>query len=310
MFLENKMSNAYFKTQKASTNVRFNMLRQASVRSLLGLAWFWAPGMTQRLLQRFFSTPLAYNTSAAEAACLDRGVPFQVPVNGNQVKAWKWGRGPGVLMLHGWNGRGIQFQAFVEPLVAAGYTAIAPDGPAHGESGGRYTNYFDFSDTARTFLAPGLGLDIRAVVGHSFGAAALINALAKDRHDVPAFFISPVLRLRELFVGAARQFGVSAKITEQMIEAFEAQYGYSLTDDNPIRLLEQLSVPILIAHDTDDHTISINDSMQQAQAYDTVDLLATRGLGHRRILSDPAVIQAGIDHIQSHRSMNEHRKTA
>jgi pimeloyl-ACP methyl ester carboxylesterase len=203
-------------------------------------------------------------------------------------------------MLHGWNGRGVQFQAFVEPLVAAGYTAIALDGPAHGESGGRYTNYFDFSDTARAFLAPGLGLDIRAVVGHSFGAAALINALAKDRHTVPAFFISPVLRLRELFVGAARQLGVSAKIIEQMIETFEAQYDYSLTEDNPIRLLKQLSVPILIAHDTEDHTISINDSKQQARANDTVDLLATHGLGHRRILSDPAVIEAGIDHIQSH----------
>jgi pimeloyl-ACP methyl ester carboxylesterase len=304
------MSNAYFNTEKASTNVRFNTLRQASIHSLLSLAWSLAPGLTQRLLLRLFSTPQAYKTSAAEAACLGRGQPFQVPVNGNRIKAWKWGRGPGIFMLHGWNGRGVQFQAFVEPLVAAGYTAIALDGPAHGESEGRCTNYFDFSDTARAFLAPGLGLDIRAVVGHSFGAAALINALAKDRHTVPAFFISPVLRLRELFVGAARQLGVSAKIIEQMIETFEAQYDYSLTEDNPIRLLKQLSVPILIAHDMEDHTISINDSKQQARAYDTVDLFATHGLGHRRILSDPAVIEAGIDHIQSHRSMNEHRKTA
>jgi pimeloyl-ACP methyl ester carboxylesterase len=213
-------------------------------------------------------------------------------------------------MLHGWNGRGIQFQGFVEPVVAAGCTAIALDGPAHGESEGRYTNYFDFSDTARAFLAPDLGLNIRAVVGHSFGAAALINALAKDRHAVPAFFISPVLRLRELFVGAARQLGVSEKIIEQMIETFEAQYGYSLTEDNPIRLLEQLSAPILIAHDRQDHTISINDSEQQARAHDAVDLLVTHGLGHRRILSDPAVIEAGINHIKSYRSMQEHRKTA
>jgi pimeloyl-ACP methyl ester carboxylesterase len=304
------MSDAYFKTQKASTNVRFNRLRQASVHGLLSLAWSWAPMLTQRLLVRLFSTPLAYKTNEAETACLNRGEPFQVPVNGNQIKAWRWGRGPGVLMFHGWNGRGVQFQAFVEPLVSAGYTAIALDGPAHGESGGRYTNYFDFSDTARAFLAPGAGLDIGAVIGHSFGAAALINALAKDRQAVPAFFISPVLRLRELFVDAARQFGISAKITEQMIAAFEAQYDYSLTEDNPIRLLKQLSEPILIAHDTQDHTISINDSEQQARAYDTDDLLVTSGLGHRRILSDPAVIEAGIDHIQSHRSMNEHRKTA
>ena len=304
------MSNAYFKTQKASTNVRFNRLRQASIRSLLRLAWYWAPEMTQRLLVRLFSTPQAYKTNAAETACLAQGRSFQVPVNGNRIKAWKWGRGPGVLMLHGWNGRGIQFQGFIEPLVAAGYTAIALDGPAHGESGGRYTNYFDFSDTARAFLAPGPGLEIRAVIGHSFGAAAFINALTKDRLALPAFFISPVLRLRELFVGAARQIGVPARITAQMIETLEAQYGYSLSEDNPVRLLEQLSVPILIAHDREDHTVSIDDAEQQARSYDTVDLLATHGLGHRRILSDPAVIEAGIDHIQSHRLMHEHRKTA
>lgn len=304
------MSNAYFKTQQASTNVRFNWLRQASVRSLLSLAWYWAPGMTQRLLGRIFSTPLAYKTNAAEIACLAQARSFQVPVNGNQIKAWKWGRGPGVLMLHGWNGRGIQFQGFIEPLVAAGYTAIALDGPAHGESGGRNTNYFDFSDTARAFLAPGLGLEIRAVIGHSFGAAAFINALAKERLAVPAFFIAPVLRLRELFVGAARQLGVPAKVTEQMIETLEAQYDYNLIEDNPIRVLQQLCVPILIAHDTQDHTISIDDSEQQARVHDTVDLLATHGLGHRRILSDPAVIEAGINHIQSHQSMRNHRKIA
>lgn len=304
------MSNAYFKTHENSTNDRYNKLRQALVHRLLSLAWFWAPGMTQRLLVRLFSTPLAYKTNAVEAACLAQGRPFEVPVNGNQIKAWKWGRGPGVLMLHGWNGRGIQFHAFVEPLVTAGYTAIALDGPGHGESGGRYTNYFDFSDMARVFLAPGLGLDIRAVIGHSFGAAALINALAKDLHDVPAFLISPVLRLRELFVGAAKQLGVPAKVTEQMIETFETQYDYNLTDDNPIRLLEQLSIPILIAHDTQDHTVSINASEQQALEHDTVDLFATRGLGHRRILSDPAVIEAGISHIHSYPSMRNHRKTA
>ena len=138
----------------------------------------------------------------------------------------------------------------------------------------------------------------------------MINALAKDRHAVSAFFISPVLRLRELFVGAARQIGVPAKITEKMIVTFEAQYDYSLTEDNPIRLLEQLSVPMLIAHDAQDRTVSINDSEQQAWMYDNVDLLVTHGLGHRRILSDPAVIDAAINHIQAHRSMHKLRKTA
>jgi hypothetical protein len=66
----------------------------------------------------------------------------------------------------------------------------------------------------------------------------------------------------------------------------EAQYDSSLTEDNSIRLLKQLSSPILIAHDAQDHTVSINDSKQQALEHDNVDLLATHGLGHHRILKD------------------------
>ncbi len=304
------MSNAYFKTQEVSTNVRFNNFRQASVHRLLSVARHMAPNMTKRLLLRLFSMPLKYKINASEADCLAQGRPFEVTVNGNQIKAWKWGRGPGVLMMHGWNGRGIQFMAFVEPLVAAGYTAIALDGPAHGESQGSYTNFFDFSDTARAFLATGLGLDIRAVMGHSFGAAALINALDKDRHDVSAVFIAPVLRLKELFVGAAQQFGVPMAITDQMIAHYEAQYDYSLTEDNPMRLLGQVPVPILIAHDMDDRTISIIDSQQQSRQHDTIELMATKGLGHRRILSDPAVIEAAINHIGPPNAIRKLSKSA
>jgi pimeloyl-ACP methyl ester carboxylesterase len=304
------MYNSYFKSQKSGKRVYGKKFKKRLVRHLLSLAWFGAPGTTQRLLVKLFTTPPAYKTKPEEAACLARGRPFEIPVNGHQIKAWKWGRGPGILMLHGWTGRATQFRAFVEPLVAAGYTAIAPDGPAHGESQGRRAGYFDFSDVARAFLAPESGLDIRAVVGHSFGASALINALAKDRHFLPAFFISPALRLRELVINTARQVGVPLKIAEKIIETLNSQQEYSLTEDNPIRLLERLSVPILIAHDADDRAISIDDSIQQSRIYDTIDLLVTHGLGHRRILSDPAVIRAGIEHITAHRSMNEHRKTA
>ena len=48
-----------------------------------------------------------------------------------------WGAGPSVLLVHGWEGRGAQLGALVDPLVAAGYRVVALDGPAHGDSPGR-----------------------------------------------------------------------------------------------------------------------------------------------------------------------------
>ena len=79
------MSNAYFKTQEVSTNVRFNSFRQASVHRLLSVARHMAPDMTKRLLLRLFSMPLAYKLNALEADCLAQGRPFEVTVNGNPI---------------------------------------------------------------------------------------------------------------------------------------------------------------------------------------------------------------------------------
>jgi pimeloyl-ACP methyl ester carboxylesterase len=293
------MSKTYFKTQNVSTNVRLARLRQKTIHSVLSLARYWAPDLTQRLVLRLFSAPAPYKTSASESACLAQAELFQILVNGKQIKAWRWGAGPAVLMMHGWNGRGIQFQSFVSPLTAAGYTAIAVDGPAHGESEGRITSYFEFTDTARSFLEARQGLDIKGVIGHSFGAGALINALAKDQLNIAAVCIAPVLRLRELFLNTVRHFGVPSAISDQLIADFEKEYGYSLTDDNPYRLLDQVRGPILIVHDSGDRTVPLRDSEEQSGIYSHIDLYTTQGLGHRRILSDPKVINASINHIGS-----------
>jgi alpha-beta hydrolase superfamily lysophospholipase len=95
-----------------------------------------------------------------------------------------------------WSGRGIQFHRFIEPLVKAGYTAIAFDGPAHGSSDGRNTSYFEFTDVVRAFFDPELGLHIRGVVAHSFGAAAAINGLARQTDSPETVLIAPALMLR------------------------------------------------------------------------------------------------------------------
>ena len=291
------MSKAYFNTHGTSTNVRIKQLRQALFHGTLSLAGRWMPDLTRRLVLQLLAGPTSYKASAAERVFLDTGQAFHVMVNGKRIKAWRWGAGPAVLMIHGWNGRGVQFQGFVAPLVAAGYTAIAVDGPAHGQSDGRITSYFEFTDTLRTFLDPGQSLNIKGAIGHSFGAGALINALAKDRHTLHAVFIAPVLQLRELFCATVREFGIPAAMSDQFIADFEKQFGYSLTEDNPHRLLDQVYSQILIVHDTDDRTVSLSESKKHAAPHGHMALHVTQGLGHRRILSDVDVIRASINHI-------------
>ncbi len=291
------MSEIYFNSSYNSTNVRVYGLRQRILGAFLGFFQTWMPGLTIKVVKRFFMDTGSYALNAQESACLQNGRPFQVEVHGKMISAWKWGQGPGVLMVHGWGGRGAQFHKFVDPLVQAGYTAIVFDGPGHGSSGGRTANYFVFTDTVRAFLSPELGLNIQGIIGHSFGAGAIINSLDKNQSSLNTVCIAPMLRLRELMLHTFERLGVPQKIFNAMIGSYEMRYGYSLVKDNPHRLIGRISAPILIIHDAGDRTAAYADSRETAIAYDHIALFTTRGLGHRRILSDARVIDAALIHI-------------
>jgi len=58
----------------------------------------------------------------AEISLLERAHARPLFVGGRRIEMWKWGRGPAVLLAHGWGGRGAQLGAFVDPLVARGFS--------------------------------------------------------------------------------------------------------------------------------------------------------------------------------------------
>lgn len=66
------------------------------------------------------------------------------------IPVYSWGQGPVILGVHGWAGAGIQFGAWVDPLVEAGYRVVLFDAPAHGRAQGESTDLFEMADvTAR-----------------------------------------------------------------------------------------------------------------------------------------------------------------
>ncbi|HEY5764998.1 MAG TPA: alpha/beta fold hydrolase, partial [Candidatus Deferrimicrobiaceae bacterium] len=185
---------------------------------------------------------------------------MHVRVHGRNIRGWKWGDGPGVLLVHGWNGRGIQLHRYIDPLVGAGRSVIAIDGPAHGESEGRRTSYFEFTDVIRSLTDPDRGLRIRGIVAHSFGAAAAVNALAHQGAAAETVLLAPPLQLRKMFLGVLERHGVPPRIHEEMIASYESRYGYSLERDDPHRRLGDLRAPVLVVHDREDPVVPHEES--------------------------------------------------
>ena len=288
------MQDLYFNLDTKSTNVRNKNMRQKASTWILNLLFAVAPGWTRKMTLRLFFSPRRYRTNGREEEVLATGRPFQLKVHEKTLQGWRWGEGPGVVMMHGWNGRGVQFHRFIEPLVNAGYTAIVIDGPAHGASTGRLTSYFEFTDTMRMLMRQSRQLEIEGIIAHSFGAAATINALVKEQMAIKTICIAPVLKLQELLFHAFEQYGIPQRLYLSLIREFEDHFGYRLAEDNPHRLIKNLPGNVLMVHDVDDRTAPYRDTLQAVRHHDRIGLWSSSGLGHSGILRDLEVVDRSV----------------
>jgi pimeloyl-ACP methyl ester carboxylesterase len=200
-------------------------------------------------------------------------------------------------MVHGWNGSGIQFERFLGPLTAAGFTAIAFDGPAHGASDGRDSSYFEITDVVRALLDPRAGHDVHAVIAHSLGASAVINAMTKERRRPSTVLIAPAIRLREMLWSTFDRYGVPRPVHGSLIDELGERFGYELQRDDPCNLLPAYEARTLVIHDENDRIVSIEDSRAACVRHPTMRLLSTRGLGHKRLLRDDEVVSRAVEHL-------------
>jgi pimeloyl-ACP methyl ester carboxylesterase len=291
------MATKYMNMAMHSTNVRVFQIRRRVVHAALNTLWKCAPGLSKQIVRQAFLAPSAYRVSAVEEKYLEDSSRFEIPVGDKVIKGWKWGIGPGVLLMHGWHGRGIQFHHFIEPLIQDGHSVITYDSPSHGESEGRTTSYFEMTETIRTLLHSEQGYNIHGVIAHSLGASAVINCMEKEKRGLRAVLIAPTLRLAEMVYGLFDHHGVPKPLYQNLMRELEDQYGYNMKRDNPYNLLEGIDSKILIVHDREDPTVPYVDSQAVSNRLENVSLHTTEGLGHKRILTDESVVDLAVDYL-------------
>jgi len=298
------MSPKKNKPDNYSTNVRVGFLKRILTFVSLYILWFIRRKPTRKLLFKHFFTPKSYKISQSEKLNLQKGQRSEITVNDQKVVYWQWGSGPIVLFSHGWNGRGIQFLPFFDKLIEKGFSVVAFDGPAHGESEGKTCSYFQMSDTVRALINHFSKDKIHGLIGHSFGASAIINALHKENLQIPAVLIAPAIKLRQMLQKTIKFHGVPLLIFNSLINEYERKYGYHFINDNPYNILKSFQPEALILHDSEDNVTLCSVSREVANLYKSIHLITTDGLGHIRILKDEDVIEKAIDYLSSFNSDN------
>jgi pimeloyl-ACP methyl ester carboxylesterase len=258
------------------------------------MGWRAFPELSKRIIKQQFFTPRRVPYSLHQRQYLETGQAVEVIVNGEVIKCWRWGQGPTLIFVHGWNGGGLQFRSFADAAVAHGFSAVLFDGPGHGMSGGNTCSYFQMTDAVRALLNHFRQDPVAGLVGHSFGAAAIVNCLVKEGRSLPAVLVAPALDLVGILGAAFAFHAVPQRVYQSIICDFEKQYGYTLADGNPKDLLADIKQPILLVHDTSDRVISHSATEKSVRQVAGITLISTTGLGHKQILKDPGVIQEAI----------------
>ena len=281
-----------FRPQK-STIVRFQRQLQ---RTMFRAADLVAPGYAGRIARDlWFAAP----PRMAEGAVPDGGEPFEVESLGATVRGRVWGEGPVVYLVHGWGGRGSQLASFVEPLLREGYRVVTFDSPAHGDSepgpAGRLTHGVEFGKALDAVFAR-FG-PAEAVVAHSLGTISTYLTLRYGWLSTRRLvLISPMVTATPLFDQFQRALGFGARARRAFDREVERLVGVPVEGfDALVQAAHVESVPTLVVHDRGDRQTSYTDAVRLAEALPDARLVTTDGLGHRRILKDPAVVQRPSD---------------
>jgi pimeloyl-ACP methyl ester carboxylesterase len=261
-----------------STTVRSGPSAPLPVRVALAALGKVAPSLAARAGARLFLTPHA---GRGRREPLDGGEPFRVRSGREVLRAWRYGHGPAVLLVHGWAGRPEQLARFVEPLRAAGAAPVLFDAPAHGASSGRVTSGLGFAEAVSAVAA---AVGARAAIAHSLGGFGLAWALASGLALDAAVLVAPPRGPQEFFQRFCDALQLPPGVRDATRARLARWLGVAVEDVDVARRVG--ATPLLVIHDRNDREVSWSDGDAIARAWPGAELVSTSGLGHRRILRD------------------------
>ena len=253
-----------------------------------------APTLAARWAESLFCTPPRRRDG--DESFIATGDRFTLASQGQQLAGWQWGRGPTVVLVHGWGSRASRLGLLAAALAESGFRVVAYDAPAHGESTGRFASLPEFA-RALGDVAEAVG-PIHGLVGHSLGGAAVAMAM---RHGVVArrvVLIAPPADVRIFSDHFARTLAIPPAVQRTMHRNLERRLQIIWDDLHIPTVVRELPAAALVIHDRDDADVPFSHGEEIVGAWAGSRLESTSGLGHRALLRDPAVIGRAVAFLQ------------
>lgn len=263
-----------------------------------------SPRLGGRLAFALWRRPLARGRVRPEEQIVHNAAKVEL-IDGVRTYAWGDGRRP-VLLVHGWRSRASRYAGFITRLLELGYSPVSYDAPAHGDSSGDVVSILGHQEIIRA-LEERHG-PFEGVIAHSLGVPFALYAVREGVAAQRMVMISGVADFGYLADTFCAELGLGPKLNRELRRSIER--GYFDGDDT---IWDRFSVKagkteLLVVHNDEDDVVDPGQAQVLLRNYGPhAHFLPTTNLGHRRILSDPAVIAEAVAFLQDpdHSSLQE-----
>lgn len=274
--------------------------RLARLRRLFGVVRALSPALAARIALDRFTKPSHRELDAVDAPLLAAARLRRIELDGQPLQLYEWGPDAAVapcsiVLLHGWGSHAPRWSAFVQGILDRGWRAVAFDAPAHGRSGGRRSNLWQFRIALDAVIRAAGPID--AAIAHSLGAMALASRLA-DPAATPALrgavLVSLPPDLGYLLDSFLQLLQADAALAARVHSLFRQRYGRAASAFDSRESVCRILPPTLLVHDRDDPITPVAHTEQVAPLLAHGALYLTQGLGHSGMLRDPATVGAAL----------------
>ena len=227
-----------------------------------------------------------------DAALLEGTESFRFGPDDSRL-AWSVGKGPLVLLVHGYGGRGPQMAGLAHALASDGFRCVFFDAGGHGDSRSEPIGFNTFINDVGA-LTRFMGGKVHTWIGHSAGGLGMmasreLRETSADRYVCISAPYFPYIPLESL----KRNAGASDEALELVKLVLAKQFETAWEDlQNGNSYPHEYGKPFLLAHDLNDEVARHGDADRISAQWPGAEVLKTSGYGHNKILQAPEVWSA------------------
>lgn len=212
---------------------------------------------------------------------------FEMHSRYGRLKFYKYGEGKCIWLVHGWSGSAFDFWPLMQKLAEKGYSTIAFDFPAHGNSQGKFCTLPQmikaFDDVSVNLLSPNI------VISHGMAASVIANSKWFKSYNKDLLLIAPVLDIYQLLQNRIYHSGFDKELFEQIIKKVSKHEKMSIAELCTIPKLKAFVGQLKVIHDTQDNLAPFAISEAFTLSAKTA-LVSTNKLGHNKILNSMKIV--------------------